>query len=202
MAESFEDLTPEQRLFAMTMFKNSIYAANGQQYEELFIDVMTRRDSRFRFVKPQGSIGDQGNDGYIPEEGRYFQVFSPQEPASTRAKADAAKKAKDDFAKLKSHWSEDFEIVDFRFVFNDKYYGAVPEIEHALNETKAEHSLNECRAFLASDFEREFMQLPVSDMEAVLKSVIPRPEHIEDIDYAALTAVLQHIVDNQVSSQR
>ncbi|MCA9076889.1 MAG: hypothetical protein KDA93_17820 [Planctomycetaceae bacterium] len=197
MADSFEELTPEQQLFARVMFQNKVYESNGQQYENLFTSVMSKRDERFRQVKPQGRRGDQGNDGFIPEEGRYFQVHAPEDPKDKATTA--AKKAADDFEKLKKHWGANGRITDYRFVFNDKYQGVFPDIEHALAELKTAHSLETCRPFVAKDLEREFMQLPASDIYAVMQAVIPRPEFIEDIDYGALSDILQHIVDNQQS---
>lgn len=102
MREDQEHLTPEQRRFAHVMFQNRIFRSTGQRFEDFFVAIMTQRDPRFRPVKPQGRIGDQGNDEFIPEEGRYFQVFAPEDPT---AKADkAAEKARDDFDKLRKHW--------------------------------------------------------------------------------------------------
>jgi len=197
MSHEQEQLTPERRRYAHTMFQNRIHRSSGQCFEDFFVAIMTRRDSRFRPVKPQGRIGDQGNDGFIPEEGRYFQVFAPEDPTDKSDKA--AEKAKDDFEKLLKHWAADGQIVDFRFVFNDKYQGAYPTVEHALAELKRIHNLVVAKPFLAKDLEKEFWQLSISDQEAVLDMVIPRTEHISDIDYGALTEILQHLVDNQKS---
>ena len=195
MTDPSELLTHEQEHYARVMFKNRILESNGQRYEDLFVAVVSRRDSRFRPVKPQGPRGDQGNDGFIPEEGRYFQVYAPEDP---KARVDsAAEKARNDFAKLKKHWEATAVIVDFRFVFNDKYQGSYPTVEHALANLKREQGLETAKPFLAKDLEREFMELPPSDKHAVLGGVIPRPQYIEDIDYAALTEILQHLVDNQ-----
>ena len=195
MDQSSEPLTPEQLYFARVMFENRVRASTGQKYEDLFVSVMTKRNRNFRPVKPQGRIGDQGNDGFEPADGRYYQVYAPEDP--TASVATAAKKAKGDFAKLKRHWDADAAIVDYRFVFNDKYQGAYPEVEHALSELKREHGLEVSQPFLAKDLEREFMELSRADKEAVLQTVFPRPEFIDDIDYAALTEILQHLVDNQ-----
>jgi len=197
MSDASEQLTPEQELFARVMFQNRIYQSTGQRYQDLFVDVMTRRDVGFVPVQPQGRRGDQGNDGFIPAEGRYFQVHAPEDPRDKATKA--AKKAGDDFAKLKDNWEHDASVVDYRFVFNDKYQGAFPDILHALAELKERHKLRTAKPFLAADLERVFMQLPAWEMHAVLGTVIPRPEFIQDIDYAALTEVLQHVVSNQCS---
>ena len=152
MSDASEPLTPEQQLFARAMFKLRILEAEGQRYEDLFVDVMTRRDPRFRPVKPQGRIGDQGNEGFIDEEGRYFQVYAPEDPA---ARVDiAAEKARNDFGKLKDNWEHDAPIVHFHFVFNDKFKGSYPTVEHALAELKRNHQLETARPFLAKDLER------------------------------------------------
>ena len=195
MSDVSERLTPEQELFGRVMFQIRIYQSNGQRYQDLFVDVMTRRNVGFIPVKPQGRRGDQGNDGFIPDDGRYFQVYAPENPSDKATRA--AKKASDDFAKLKNNWEHDASIVDYRFVFNDKYQGAFPDILHALAELKERHGLGVAKPFLAADLEREFMQLPASERHAVLGTVIPRSEFIQDIDYAALTELLQHLVDNQ-----
>jgi hypothetical protein len=186
MSDTSERLTPEQDLFARVMFQNRIYQSNGQRYQDLFVDVMTRRDVGFVPVKPQGRRGDQGNDGFIPDDGRYFQVHAPEDPGDKAARARAVKKANDDFAKLKDNWEHDTPVVDYQFVFNDKYQGAFPDILHALAELKEGHKLRIAKPFLAADLEREFMQLPASEMHAVLGTVIPRPEFIQDIERGGL----------------
>ncbi|MEO1527075.1 MAG: ABC-three component system protein [Planctomycetota bacterium] len=195
MIIDYESLTPEQQLFARVMFRNRIYQSNGQRYEDLFVSVMTLRDSRFRPVKPQGRKGDQGNDGFIPEAGKYFQVYAPED---AKAKiSEAAEKAKTDFSKLQKHWEKDAPITDFRFVHNDKFQGAFPDVEHEIAELKRTHNLTECKAFLAKDLEAEFCKLSKPDMEAVLQSVIPRSQEIADIDYGVFAEILQHLVESQ-----
>ncbi|TWT66656.1 ABC-three component system protein [Allorhodopirellula solitaria] len=195
MSDSYDSLTPEQQLYSRAMFRSKIYQSDGQRYQDLFVEVMTLRDVRFRPVKPQGQKGDQGNDGYIPEDGKYFQVYAPEDAKSKIATA--AKKAKDDFGKLKKHWEKDAPITDYRFVHNDKFKGSFPDIEHELAKIKKTHSLTVSKAFLAKDLEAEFCKLRKSEMEAVLQAVIPRAHDIADIDFGVLTDVLQHLVENQ-----
>lgn len=188
------DLTHEQIHFARVMFQNKILVSDGQRYEDLVVSVLTRRNPGFRPIKPQGRIGDQGNDGFIKEEGKYYQIYAPEQPQDKVT--DAVNKAKDDFEKLKSYWEADASVTEYRFTFNDKFKGAYPEIEHALSEMKEQYALTVCEPFLAKDLEREFMLLPRDEMHAVLGSVIPRRRDIRDIDFAALTEILKHLVDN------
>jgi len=190
------ELTDEQLYFVRVVFQNRVLMANGQQYETLFVSVMTKRYPNFRPIKPQGSKGDQGNDGFIPEEGRYFQSYAPEKP-SEKVK-EAVEKATNDFAKIIDNWNDDAPVADYRFVFNDKFQGAFPDIEHAIVDVKNTHNLREAKPFLAKDLESEFMALSSADMAAVLGGVVPRAEFIPDIDFAALTEVLQHLVDNRL----
>lgn len=195
MEDSKSDLTPEQMQYARVMFQNRVLQSSGQRFEDFFVAIMTRRDHRFRAIKPQGRIGDQGNDGFIPEIGRYFQVFSPEDP-SGKAET-AADKAREDFEKLWRHWNSTSRIVDYRFVFNDKYRGVYPTLEHVLAELKRTYNLEVVKPFLAKDLEYEFLQLSTADKQAALEMVIPRPQYIEDLDFGAFQCILQHIVENQ-----
>lgn len=195
MHDAQKQLTSEQRRYAHVMFQNRILQATGQRFEDFFVSIMTRRDPRFRPVKPQGRIGDQGNDGFIPEEGRYFQVFAPENPNERIDKA--AEKARDDFEKMRKFWEADSIIVDFRFVFNDKYKGAYPTVEHTLAELKRIHGLAIAKPFLAKDLEAEFWELSTEHKEDVLEMVIPKSQYISDIDYGVFTEILQHLISSQ-----
>lgn len=195
MTMDSEKITREESQFVNLMIRTRILSADAQRYEDLFTAVMTLRESNFTPIKPQGNIGDQGNDGYVADEGLYYQCYAPETPEDSVSTA--AKKATDDFAKLLANWSADSPVTDYRFVFNDKYKGSFPAIEHALNELKAKHSLNSAKAFLAKDLEREFMKLPLTEMQTVLQAVIPHAQYIADIEHDALTDVLQHLVDTQ-----
>ena len=77
-----------QKMYAHVMFQNKVLQANGNQFEDLFTDVMTRRNSGFTQIRPYGNIGDRKNDGYIKSEGRYFQVYAPMDPASKENEAE------------------------------------------------------------------------------------------------------------------
>lgn len=70
------------------------------------------------------------NDGYIPEEGKYFQIFGPEERTDS-SESQAIRKFKTDFFKLKEHCdSGNWEIMKkFNFVYNDKNKGISPKLE-------------------------------------------------------------------------
>lgn len=69
-------MTPEQILYARTMFQNRVLMASAQRYEDLFVAVMTKRIPGFRPIKPHGNRGDEANDGYIRRDGKFYQVYA------------------------------------------------------------------------------------------------------------------------------
>lgn len=107
------------RKFIRLQFKEKIFLKNGSLFQDFFENLMQVVDSRFIKIEPQGSNGDGGNDGYIPEEGEYFQNDAPKNPQDKDTAA--AEKFKDDFEKLKNNWDKFTEIQTYNFVFNDKY---------------------------------------------------------------------------------
>lgn len=83
------------------LFRLEVHQSQGDAFQCLFGTVMKYADPRFRLVAPWGDWGDGGNDGWIAEDGHYFQVYGPK--ATTRYEdicMTALGKAIDDFAKL------------------------------------------------------------------------------------------------------
>ena len=64
-------MNSEEKAIARILFKIKIYESNGQAFEDLFTAIMSKSNSNFRPVKPQGTIGDRKNDGYDHENGKY-----------------------------------------------------------------------------------------------------------------------------------
>ena len=85
-------------------FWNRIYKKNGTEFQSFFEDIMKIAFPDFQIIKPYGNKGDGGNDGYRPDKGIYYQVYSPDNPSEKEA--EAAKKLKADFHKLKSNWDK------------------------------------------------------------------------------------------------
>ena len=114
-------------------FKLRIHESNGNAFEDLFCEVMRASNKEFRKVKPQESIGERKNDGFIPSLGKYYQVYSPESP--TGKPAAAISKLEDDLDGLIEFWRDDhnFDVKAFYFIFNDKYHGAYPQICTTLN---------------------------------------------------------------------
>jgi len=55
-----------------TLFKLKIYEVSGESFQKLFSDIAGYRYPGFQAVAPYGNQGDGGNDGWVPDENRYF----------------------------------------------------------------------------------------------------------------------------------
>ncbi len=165
----------------------------GQAYEDFFVEVMTLGDPDFRPVKPQGSLGDKKNDGFSGPNGKYFQVYAPEDLESNITKAE--KKLETDFKGLLEFWNSLSPVQEFYYVLNDRFQGAYPTIEAQLLKLKQTHGLRECRPFLNSDLMRAIRNL--ADRELIrLVGQLPSPEDIADLDYGVFTDVLRHVISN------
>lgn len=132
-------------------FKLLVHESTGQQYENLFVKIMSYADNSFQPVKAYGNIGDRGNDGWCANQGKYFQVYAPEDlPKNSKQAID---KMKRDFDKLISYWNKISPIKKFYFVVNDKFKGISPHLCKAIDELKDIHNLQVAKPLLAKDLE-------------------------------------------------
>lgn len=169
-------MNSNERLFARTVFKNKIYAMEGQSFENLFVRIMTMSNSNFKAVKPWGNDGDQKNDGFDASEGKYYQVFAPEDILKKKTIYDAVKKLEDDFRGLYKKWNCICPIKEYYFVINDKYKGLPPDItKKAISLGKEpEYSHLKIDTFTSSDLEKVFMRLEDNDIFDVV-GFLPNP---------------------------
>ena len=109
------ELSLDQLAYADTRFELLLHRAIGQAYEDIFVQVMAQRYPEFRPVKPQGQLGDRGNDGYSSSRGVYYQVFAP-EAENHLTPSSAVKKLGTDFKKLREYWDTLAPIKEYHFV--------------------------------------------------------------------------------------
>lgn len=180
-----------EKTLARILFRSKIAFANGQAYEDLFVDVMRRDSSDFVPVKPQGRVGDRKNDGYNRTTGCYYQVFAPENPAMKQQAA--VKKLKTDFSGLMAYWDTITPVREFHFAFNDKYSGAFPEMIADLAAIEKSYKLDDCSCFLAQHLEERLLLLPDDAIQAVI-GYIPDPGTLLQLDYSILNEVIGHIM--------
>ncbi len=143
-------------------FKAKIYSKNGTEFQSFFESIMEKAFSDFQKIKPYGNKGDAGNDGYRKDSGVYYQVYAPNTPSIKQA--EAAKKLKRDFEKIKNGWNEISKIKEYYFVFNDKYSGSTQMLEEAVSELEKNNPNIKFKLLLAKDLEKIFFTLDNSEM--------------------------------------
>lgn len=147
-------------------FRLKVYQSEGQQYEDLFVHIMSYKNHEFKPVKAHGNIGDRGNDGWINSLGEYYQVYAPSELFKNTSNAED--KIKSDFKKLKEYWDSISIIKHFYFVVNDKFNGVPPNIPKLLKQIKEENNIDNIGIFDSFDLERVLFELPHDKICSIL----------------------------------
>lgn len=194
-------LTQDERLLARIMFMNRLLKANGQAFQQLFWAVKrAKHGASFIEIRPQGRLGDGGNDGFLPSDGHYYQVYGPINPYDKIQ--EAAGKLQADFSKLKKSWNHASPIRAYSFVFNDKYEGVFPDIAKALLgiEKKKSNAGITCRPFTAALLEDDYMALSGDGIQSVLGALIPDPARIIKVNFGVLKDVIGHIMASPAES--
>ena len=87
-----------------TVQGSRVLQKNATEFQAFFEEIMGKAFRDFQKIRPYGKQGDRGNDGYRPTEGIYYQAYAPKDPKEKEA--EAAKKFKNDFGKLKTNWDQ------------------------------------------------------------------------------------------------
>ena len=185
-------MNKDEKFLARILFANRLLRANNTAFQQLFWAVLRAKHGQdFVEVRPQGAIGDGGNDGYLPGDGHYFQVYGPIDPS---AKVDyAAGKLSDDFQKVLSSWNQITAMKTYSFVFNDKYEGTYTRIAQALGKIELANPLIKCRPYTAGHLEGEFLNLSEDRIQSIV-GMIPDPTRILTVDYGVMKEVIAHIM--------
>lgn len=188
----------DEKYLVRIMFQNKIYSSDAQKFEDLFTKIIGYRYHDFRSVKPQGALGDMKNDGYLLSEGRFYQVYGPED--ISKSIDTAINKLKEDFTGLLKKWSTDTEIKEFYYVVNDKYKGAnvtvhkkLIELNNVLKDLGKEKNVT-TSLVVAKDLENILFELDEDDIISVV-GLIPRANALYDIDYNSLNDVINHILN-------
>ncbi len=146
-------------------FRLKIHEKSATEFQSFFERIMQEVFPDFQKIRLYGNQGDGGNDGYRPEEGIYYQVYAPKDP--NEKEAEAARKLKRDFEKLKKNWNQISEIKTFYFVFNDKDLGVTIELEKALAELRTANPEIEFDLFLPRKLEEMFFTLKKENISSL-----------------------------------
>lgn len=181
----------KEQYIAYTIFKSKVVLADGNSFEQLFTELMVRRYSDFKQVKPQGQIGDKSCDGMSLAEGLYCQVYAPED--ISKNDEESAKKFEHDFTNLLSYWEgEGFVIRKFRYVVNDKGKGVGPTTHARIQAERLKHLDIDIQLWTTSDIERFFSELSSESIMQIIGFVpIPSAAFCEN---AALNEVVSHLM--------
>jgi hypothetical protein len=171
-------------------FQLKVHRVSGDEFQRLFSQVMGYADPRFQPITAWGNWGDGGNDGWIPDEGHYFQVYGPK-PTTTDSETTALKKAIDDFDKLPEKWQD---VRRYSFVMNDRFQGIPGPIASALQTLEKEKKLTSARGFPMKDLMEFFMRLTLGQRQDIIGGV--PPTDIDFIDLRAVSELLSSLADN------
>gem|GEM_PF-269529 len=183
-------MTPIEQYYARKLFQLEIYRRKGQDFENLFTRIMQLSNKSFVPITPQGSYGDRKNDGFIKNEGKYYQVYSPADPSLNEKKT--IDKLVTDFGGLYKYWNGQVApIKEFYYVVNDKYSGCFPSLFPELTKIENAHPGVSCAPFLSNQLEDLFMRLSDVDKHDII-GIVTIPEEIT-LDVSVLNEVITYL---------
>lgn len=173
-----------------TLFKLRLYEVSGERFQQLFNEIASNRYPDFQAVAPYGNQGDGGNDGWIPGEKRYFQVYGKKADSKTNLNY-ILDKAVNDFTNILNTWGKpDY----YHFVYNDRFEGSPAPVIKAVSDLKITHNLTESTVWDSRKLEQLFLELDNDKKICILGSI---PVDIPDfIDSRLVVELLKYLADN------
>lgn len=188
-------MNAEERYMAKIIFKNRVLQYKGQQFEDFFVDIMTKANIEFQAVKAYGNIGDKKNDGFVKTTGSYYQVFAPEDITKDKTIYEAVAKMENDFIGLVNYWNNICHINEYYFVINDKYEGIpVPIIDKIIElGNKKAYSNIKISIFSSKNLEAVFDELSDSKVYDIIGLIpnIPLPM----LEYEALQETVTYLTN-------
>lgn len=157
----------------------------GDAFQDFFCQVMERRDSGFRRVRPWGNEGDRKNDGWSPDRRMLFQSYAP----SSLRKAELLAKMEVDYVGAADYWEEYFD--EWIFVHNDAD-GLAPEVALKIEELDDRHPSIACRSWGREQIRREMAHLDEASLVAILGPPITADDFL-DVSAQSLQPLFQHM---------
>jgi hypothetical protein len=179
----------EEKTLARIFFQNKIRKSDGNEFEDLFSQIMNYAEPDFEQIKPWGNIGDRKNDGFIRSKGVFFQVYAPED--ISKSYPDAITKLERDFNGLQNHWDP---INEFYFVVNDKYKGVNADANQKIATIVNDNSLQKGKILTAKDLEKIVFSLN-DDLIITVVGFLPNLVNVSKLDFSVLTQVIGYIME-------
>lgn len=143
---------------------------SGDDFQQLFEDIMVRARPGFVRVRPYGSIGDRKCDGLFRDDSIFFQVYSPDELEQAKVQ----KKIDEDLNGAVAHWGD--ALKTWIFVYNVKR-GVPPDVLGTLQEKQKQYPGIKIDHLSDDDLWQIIRQLPLQQRAEILGAP---PVHLSD----------------------
>ncbi len=184
-------MTKEEKYLARIIFKNKIYQAGKQAFEDLFTKVKQNESSNFKQIKPQGSLGDGKCDGFNEVTAEYYQVYAPEEltgnESTMLSKMDAS------ISGLMEFWEEKgFKVTKFYYVVKDDYKN-VYALVYTNAKAIADKYKIECEVLTCKNIEDTFLSLSEDHIVEII-GIIPDPLNIDIVEFGVMKEVIDFLL--------
>lgn len=170
-------------------FENLLLRSPGEQFQRIFNELMSRAHRDYVAVQPWGAHGDRGNDGYIPNEWRFFQLYAPS--GSESSPVASSKKALADFQKLLAAYAQ---LRHYHFVLNDRFQGIPAPVAEALGAIKVRNGqMGDVSPIGSHQLRSKFEELDENARVLIvgdLPSTVPK-----ELDLTVLGSLLKDLAD-------
>jgi hypothetical protein len=143
------------------VFRLACLERRGEAYQDLFAEIMERREVGFQRVRPWGKQGDRKNDGWSPSRRTLFQCYAP----SSLSASDLTIKLREDYDGAIDYWEQYFDVWIF---VHDDLRGMAPVVAKCIVELDAKSKDVSCGAWGYPELREEFALLQDADRAAIL----------------------------------
>lgn len=180
--------SPVAQLHLNTAIRQGLQCRTAEEFQTIVQNILRQRLPEFTSVVPHGRDGDGGNDGYSRPLGIYAQVYAPK--SSRLPGRYAARKAAEDFGKLKRKWSSISKVKEYWFITNSE--GSNIHVESALKTIEKKHRIK-ARFLGSQDLATEVAALPPARISELMGFTVLENQHalgyrVSQVDmFASLT---------------
>jgi len=187
-------LEPMERYQYTLVLRLKVRSSYGTAFQDFFSGVLEKTYVDFVRVRPFGSLGDKGCDGYRSTNGEVFQCYGKLEDGALSAKGIAAK-AKDDFLLASTSLKPLIAVTGWRFAHN-LVDGVPVELLAAIETLKKENPEHQIGLIGPSLLENLVLDLPSETLVELLGPAATaqdtanlRMEAVRDVVSAVMAAI-------------
>lgn len=188
--------------FYRQQFKLACHEKRGDEFQNLFSDVMEKHDDSFVRVSAAGRLGDKKCDGYSEKNKTVFQCYSPDNIEKSETIKSAIKKIEDDFAGAKKYWfiGKKKWMQSWVFAWNGRPKGLPADILSAflsVKESEKEIEIDNWNVEKLWDLIKSFSLSEKTD----LLGVVPTIDTVTEITAAEVSVLLEFLANQDSKEQ-